>query len=112
MCTILSVQFCPYHSVQYYFSRIPFVHTILSNTILPVYHLSIPFCPILFCPYRPTICPYHSVQYYFARIPFVHTILSNTILPVYHLSIPFCPILFCPVPLTSLFFFTFVLEVK
>src|SRR6218665_873876 len=43
--TILSVPFCPYH----------FVHTILSHTILSVYHfartiLSVPFCPVPFCP--------------------------------------------------------------
>src|SRR6218665_3747589 len=42
---ILSVPFCPCH----------FVHAILSNTILPVYHfvhtiLSVPFCPLPFCP--------------------------------------------------------------
>src|SRR6218665_2518193 len=71
---ILSVPFCPYH----------FVLTILSDTILSVYHfvhtiLSIPFCP------------YH----------FVLTILSDTILSVYHfahtiLSVPFCPLPFCP----------------
>src|SRR6218665_527953 len=39
------VPFCPYH----------FVRTILSNTILSVYHfvhtiLSVPFCPLPFCP--------------------------------------------------------------
>src|SRR6218665_1392778 len=44
--TILSVPFCP----------IPFCpYTILSNTILSVYHfvhtiLSVPFCPLPFCP--------------------------------------------------------------
>src|SRR6218665_1856509 len=42
---ILFVPFCPYH----------FVHAILSNTILSVYHfvhtiLSVPFCPLPFCP--------------------------------------------------------------
>src|SRR6218665_1296642 len=42
---ILCVPFCPYH----------FVHTILSHTILSVYHfvrtiLSVPFCPVPFCP--------------------------------------------------------------
>ena len=42
---ILSIPFCPYH----------FVHAILSNTILSVYHfvhtiLSVPFCPLPFCP--------------------------------------------------------------
>src|SRR6218665_2540171 len=42
---ISSVPFCPYH----------FVRTILSNTILSVYHfvhtiLSVPFCPLPFCP--------------------------------------------------------------
>src|SRR6218665_3406036 len=42
---VLSVPFCPYH----------FVRTILSNTILSVYHfvhtiLSVPFCPLPFCP--------------------------------------------------------------
>src|SRR6218665_1739164 len=42
---ILSVPFCPCH----------FVHTILSNAILSVYHfvhtiLSVPFCPLPFCP--------------------------------------------------------------
>ena len=41
----LSVTFYPYH----------FVHTIFSNTILSVYHfvhtiLSVPFCPLPFCP--------------------------------------------------------------
>src|SRR6218665_2921405 len=39
------VPFCPYH----------FIRTILSNTILSVYHfvhtiLSVPFCPLPFCP--------------------------------------------------------------
>src|SRR6218665_1828691 len=39
------VPFCPYH----------FVHTILSNDILSVYHfvhniLSVPYCPLSFCP--------------------------------------------------------------
>src|SRR6218665_844113 len=39
------VPFCPYH----------FVCTILTNTILSVYHivhtiLSVPFCPLPFCP--------------------------------------------------------------
>src|SRR6218665_407122 len=42
---VLSVPFCPYH----------FVRTILSNTILSVYHfvhtiLPVPFCPLPFCP--------------------------------------------------------------
>src|SRR6218665_445401 len=42
---ILSIPFCPCH----------FVHTILSNAILSVYHyvhtiLSVPFCPLPFCP--------------------------------------------------------------
>src|SRR6218665_3706617 len=42
---MLSVPFCPCH----------FVHTILSNAILSVYHfvhtiLSVPFCPLPFCP--------------------------------------------------------------
>src|SRR6218665_418963 len=42
---ILSVPFCPCH----------FVHTILSNAILSVYHfvhtiLSVPFCPLPYCP--------------------------------------------------------------
>src|SRR6218665_106094 len=43
---ILAIPFCPYH----------FVHTILSNTILSVYHfvrilfLSVPFCTLPFCP--------------------------------------------------------------
>src|SRR6218665_2524822 len=42
---ILSVPFCPCH----------FIHTILSNAILSVYHfvrtiLSVPFCPLPFCP--------------------------------------------------------------
>src|SRR6218665_3053475 len=42
---VLSVPFCPYH----------FVRTVLSNTILSVYHfvhtiLSVPFCPLPFCP--------------------------------------------------------------
>src|SRR6218665_1680576 len=65
------VPFCPYH----------FVRTISSNTILSVYHfvhtiLSVPFCPIPFCPY--TIL---SV-YHFVRIPFC---------PYTILSIPFCP---------------------
>src|SRR6218665_2250272 len=64
----LHIIFHPYHSVR----------TILS----------IPFCPIPFCPY--TILsipfrPYHFVQYHFVRIPFcpyhyVRTILSATIL--------------------------------
>ena len=79
---ILSVPFCPFH----------FLHTILSNTILSLYHfvhtiLSVPFCPIPFCPY---------------------TILSNTILSLYHfvhtiLSVPFCPLPFCPVTDNMLF---------
>src|SRR6218665_613979 len=43
--SILSVPFCPYH----------FVHAILSNNILSVYHfvrtiLSVTFCPLPFCP--------------------------------------------------------------
>src|SRR6218665_3494664 len=43
--SILSVSFCPCH----------FVHTILSNAILSLYHfvhtiLSVPFCPLPFCP--------------------------------------------------------------
>src|SRR6218665_886059 len=55
---VFSVPFCPCH----------FVYTILSNTILSVYHfvhtiLSVPFCPLPFCPYH-----------------FVRTILSATIL--------------------------------
>ena len=42
---ILSVPFCPCH----------FLHTILSNAILSVYHfvhtiLSVPFCPLPYCP--------------------------------------------------------------
>ena len=42
---VLSVPFCPYH----------FVRTIVSNTILSVYHfvhtiLSVPFCPLPLCP--------------------------------------------------------------
>src|SRR6218665_2697790 len=42
---ILFVPFCPCH----------FVHTILSNAILSLYHfvhtiLSVPFCPLPFCP--------------------------------------------------------------
>src|SRR6218665_1504578 len=42
---ILALPFCPYHCV----------HTILSHTILSVYHfvqtiLSVPFCPLPFCP--------------------------------------------------------------
>src|SRR6218665_2674463 len=45
---ILLVLFCPYH----------FVLAILSNTILSVYHfvhtiLSVPFCPLPFCPRTP-----------------------------------------------------------
>src|SRR6218665_74688 len=44
----LPVPFCPCH----------FVHAILSNTILSVYHfvhtiLSVPFCPLPFCPRTP-----------------------------------------------------------
>src|SRR6218665_1475192 len=58
ICDILSVPFCPFH----------FVHTILSNTILSVYHfahtiLSVPFCPLPFCPRTPTSPEYqHSAQ--------------------------------------------------
>src|SRR6218665_3672425 len=44
------VPFCPYY----------FVHTILSNAILSVYHfahtiLSVPFCPLPFCPVSPVV---------------------------------------------------------
>src|SRR6218665_3688416 len=49
---ILSIPFCPCH----------FVRTILSNTILSVYHfvraiLSVPFCPLPFCPVTPRGAP-------------------------------------------------------
>src|SRR6218665_2317500 len=52
----LSIPFCPCH----------FVHAILSNTILSVYHfvhtiLSVPFCPLPFCPR--TILTVHDVWY-------------------------------------------------
>src|SRR6218665_3326035 len=48
--SILSVLICSYH----------FVHAILSNTILSVYHfvrtiLSVPFCPLPFCPIEPSL---------------------------------------------------------
>src|SRR6218665_2390387 len=58
------VPFCPYH----------FVHTILSNTILSVYHfvhtilsvyhfvhtiLSVPFCPLPFCPVTRAVIMFH-----------------------------------------------------
>src|SRR6218665_4004861 len=45
---ILSVPFCPYH----------FVHAILSNTILSVYHF-----------FRIPFCPYHFVRYHFVLEP-------------------------------------------
>src|SRR6218665_2090878 len=57
---ILSVPFCPYH----------FVHAILSNTILPVYHfvhtiLSVPFCPLPFCPRTVLfLCSSHITQHH------------------------------------------------
>src|SRR6218665_3676498 len=80
---ILSAPFYSYH----------FARTILSipfcpMTFCPYAILSIPFCPIPFCPM--TFCPYH----------FVHTVLSNDILSVCHfvhtiLSVPFCPLPFC-----------------
>src|SRR6218665_1804578 len=86
------VPFCPYHFVQYHFVPIPFCPyhfvrtilfpTILSNTILSVYHFvhailsvpfcSLPFCPIPFCPYTILsipFCPYHFVPYHFVRSP-------------------------------------------
>jgi len=52
----LFVIFCPYH----------FVHTILSNTILSVYYfvhaiLSVPFCPLPFCPVTLRGVPDYSV---------------------------------------------------
>src|SRR6218665_2061995 len=48
---VLSIPFCPYH----------FVRTILSNTILSVYHFvhtifSVPFCPLPFCPRTINVC--------------------------------------------------------
>src|SRR6218665_949039 len=57
---------------------------------LKLYHfvrtiLSIPFCPIPFCPYTilsVPFCPYHFVRIPFRPIPFC---------PYTILSIPFCP---------------------
>src|SRR6218665_1368488 len=51
------IPFCPCH----------FVRTILSNTILSVYHfvhtiLSVPFCPLPFCPVTLRGASYHCID--------------------------------------------------
>src|SRR6218665_1960737 len=77
---ILSVPFCPCH----------FVHTILSNTILPVYHfvhtiLSVPFCPLPFCPRTQksrTKSPVQILSQLFAEV------LSGGFCPGWFLSVP------------------------
>src|SRR6218665_1325604 len=56
---VLFIPFCPCH----------FVHTILSNDILSVYHfvhtfLSVPFCPLPFCPRT------HCMIFHFLLITF------------------------------------------
>src|SRR6218665_583229 len=60
-------------------------YTILSIPFCPIPFcpftiLSIPFCPIPFCPFTILsipFCPYHFVQYHFVRLPFcprtIHT---------------------------------------
>src|SRR6218665_3647726 len=59
------VPFCPYH----------FVRTILSNTILSVYHfvhtiLSVPFCPLPFCPVTLAEGPYLAARVKFKPTTF------------------------------------------
>ena len=63
---VLSVPSCPYH----------FVRTIVSNAILSVYHfvhtiLSIPFCPLPFCPRTPlTPCTVSGNRFILTGIDF------------------------------------------
>src|SRR6218665_1168766 len=72
------VPFFPYH----------FVRTILSNTILSVYHfvhtiLSVPFCPLPFCPVTVCVCVCVCARAFVCRCLFVECLVRGVFVHAY-----------------------------